>query len=226
METSAGTTQKRPCNGPTAKAGDTLLVHYEGFIADVSSTGNKGKMFDSSVKRNKPFEFKLGAGQVIAGWDQGKLKEESWCFPTVQRIRGSTLYYLHVVCCCVYSVDFSIVGLCLGEKTTLTIPPELGYGAKGSRNIPPNATLRFTIDLVGINDNRLPVEEEPNVFEEMDSNRDKKITYEEMQAWFKTMHPDKLQSIPGGLFEREDKDGDGVISFSEFDGPKGLHEEL
>eukprot|EP00600_Ochromonadales_sp_CCMP1393_P008449 CAMPEP_0174953704 /NCGR_PEP_ID=MMETSP0004_2-20121128/5_1 /TAXON_ID=420556 /ORGANISM="Ochromonas sp., Strain CCMP1393" /LENGTH=190 /DNA_ID=CAMNT_0016201413 /DNA_START=222 /DNA_END=794 /DNA_ORIENTATION=- len=190
METSAGTTQKRPCNGPTAKAGDTLLVHYEGFIADVSSTGNKGKMFDSSVKRNKPFEFKLGAGQVIAGWDQG------------------------------------IVGLCLGEKTTLTIPPELGYGAKGSRNIPPNATLRFTIDLVGINDNRLPVEEEPNVFEEMDSNRDKKITYEEMQAWFKTMHPDKLQSIPGGLFEREDKDGDGVISFSEFDGPKGLHEEL
>ncbi|KAJ1433818.1 hypothetical protein B484DRAFT_447031 [Ochromonadaceae sp. CCMP2298] len=180
----------RACSGPTAKKGDTLLVHYEGYIADTSEAGVKGKMFDSSVKRNKPFEFKLGAGQVIQGWEEG------------------------------------IAGLCLGEKSTLTIPSHLGYGEKGNGNIPPHATLRFTIDVLGINENRLPVEEEPNVFSEMDANRDMAITYEEMQAWFNTMHPDKLTAIPAGLFEREDKNQDGVISFREFDGPKGLHDEL
>ncbi|KAJ1404414.1 hypothetical protein B484DRAFT_404800 [Ochromonadaceae sp. CCMP2298] len=47
----------------------------------------------------------------------------------------------------------------------------------------------------------------------MDANRDMAITYEEMQAWFNTMHPDKLTAIPAGLFEREDKYQDGVISF-------------
>ena len=62
---------KRTCPGATAKVGDTVSVHYEGFIDKSSATGQPDKMFDSSLKRGTPFSFKLGAGQVIAGWDQG-----------------------------------------------------------------------------------------------------------------------------------------------------------
>ncbi len=52
------------------KAGDNLSMHYTGSIDDSSSTGVKGKVFDSSLRRNKPFDFKLGEGRVIKGWDQ------------------------------------------------------------------------------------------------------------------------------------------------------------
>jgi hypothetical protein len=96
--------------------------------------------------------------------------------------------------------------MCLGEKKELVIPPELGYGERGAgKDIPPNATLRFEIDIVGINDQVLKVESAPNVFKEMDADNDGKISYEEMAAWFATKHPDKLDRIPAGLFEREDK---------------------
>jgi hypothetical protein len=106
------------------------------------------------------------------------------------------------------AVNNRIEGLCLGEKTELVIPPEQGYGSRGAgKDIPPNATLRFTIDIVGINEEVLKVEPTPNVFQEMDTNRDMMISYEEMAQWFATKHPDKLDHIPAGLFEREDKNG-------------------
>ena len=62
---------KKPCPGASAKAGDTVNVHYDGFIDKSSAAGQHDKLFDSSHKRGKPFKFTLGAGQVIQGWDEG-----------------------------------------------------------------------------------------------------------------------------------------------------------
>ncbi len=80
-----------------------------------SKPDKKGAKFDSSKDRNKPFEFTLGGGQVIAGWDKG------------------------------------FAGMKVGGKRTLTIPPTMGYGARGAGGvIPPNATLIFEVELLGV----------------------------------------------------------------------------
>ncbi len=58
-------------DGATAEAGQTVIVHYTGWLYDPSQPDNKGEKFDSSVDRGQTFSFSLGAGQVIRGWDEG-----------------------------------------------------------------------------------------------------------------------------------------------------------
>ncbi len=94
--------------GAEASAGQTVSVHYTGWLTD-------GSKFDSSKDRDEAFEFPLGRQHVIAGWDEG------------------------------------VQGMKIGGSRKLTIPPELGYGARGAGGvIPPNATLVFEVELLGL----------------------------------------------------------------------------
>jgi len=58
-------------DGAEAVVGKTASVHYEGFLCDAEAADNRGIKFDSSVDRGTPFDFIVGAGQVIRGWDEG-----------------------------------------------------------------------------------------------------------------------------------------------------------
>jgi len=57
--------------GAEAVAGKTVTVRYTGWLFDAAAPDNKGRKFDSSRDRNDPFQFPLGAGRVIQGWDHG-----------------------------------------------------------------------------------------------------------------------------------------------------------
>ena len=64
-------TETKIGQGPEARTGQTVTVHYTGWLYDESAPKNRGKKFDSSLDRGKPFSFTLGQGRVIKGWDQG-----------------------------------------------------------------------------------------------------------------------------------------------------------
>ena len=57
--------------GRAAVAGDLVTVHYTGWLFDDTATDNRGEKFDSSVDRGDKYQFSLGAGRVIKGWDEG-----------------------------------------------------------------------------------------------------------------------------------------------------------
>jgi FKBP-type peptidyl-prolyl cis-trans isomerase len=113
--TSLQTTDTKVGAGAEATRGQEVTVHYTGWLYDGKAADHHGKKFDSSRDRNDPFAFRLGAGQVIRGWDDG------------------------------------VAGMKVGGTRTLVIPPALGYGARGAGGaIPPNATLVFDVELLGV----------------------------------------------------------------------------
>jgi FKBP-type peptidyl-prolyl cis-trans isomerase len=63
--------EAKPGTGAEAVAGKTVLVHYTGWLHDPAAPEGKGRKFDSSRDRGTPFDFPLGAGRVIKGWDEG-----------------------------------------------------------------------------------------------------------------------------------------------------------
>ncbi len=96
-------------DGDEARPGQEVSVHYVGVA------WSTGRQFDASWDRGETFEFGLGAGQVIAGWDQG------------------------------------VAGMRVGGRRRLTIPPQLGYGARGAGGvIKGGETLVFVVDLLGV----------------------------------------------------------------------------
>lgn len=98
--------------GAEPKTGQTCVMHYTGWLWENNA---KEKKFDSSVDRGQPFEFMLGMGRVIKGWDEG------------------------------------VSTMKVGGKRNLLIPPQLAYGARGAGSaVPPNATLLFEVELLGI----------------------------------------------------------------------------
>ncbi|GAA6119903.1 FKBP-type peptidyl-prolyl cis-trans isomerase [Acidovorax sp. FG27] len=98
--------------GAEATRGQPVSVHYTGWLYN---NGEQGAKFDSSRDRNDPFQFGLGAGMVIKGWDEG------------------------------------VQGMKVGGQRTLIIPAALGYGARGAGGvIPPNATLKFDVELLAV----------------------------------------------------------------------------
>ena len=99
-------------SGAEAQKGNYVSVHYTGWLYE---NGQAGQKFDSSKDRNEPFEFPLGGGMVIKGWDEG------------------------------------VQGMKIGGTRRLVIPANLGYGAYGAGGmIPPNATLLFEVELLGV----------------------------------------------------------------------------
>lgn len=101
--------------GAEAIAGHEVSVHYTGWLYDETAPDHRGKKFDSSRDRGDPFNFPLGGGRVIKGWDLG------------------------------------VAGMKIGGQRTLIIPSEMGYGARGAGGaIPPNATLVFDVELLGV----------------------------------------------------------------------------
>uniref|UniRef100_A0A0F7H0I6 peptidylprolyl isomerase n=1 Tax=Pelargonium echinatum TaxID=122254 RepID=A0A0F7H0I6_9ROSI len=104
--------------GPQAVKGQLIKAHYVGKLEN-------GKVFDSSYNRGKPLTFRVGAGEVIKGWDLGILGGEG------------------------------VPPMLAGGKRTLKLPPELGYGMRGagckggSCIIPPESVLLFDVEFIG-----------------------------------------------------------------------------
>jgi hypothetical protein len=155
-------------------------------------------VFDQS--NNKPFSFILGGGGVIAGFDQGYAHVFFYVSLFVHSLTHSLT---HSFSRWLIGMD-SVTGMCVHEKRQVVIPPALGYGHRGTKSIPGDATLDFEIELLAIQD-PTKVRKRPNVFRDMDRNNDGAITYEEMQYWFEHSHPDRLPTIPRGVWERDDK---------------------
>ncbi|KAL8992716.1 MAG: hypothetical protein Q9188_007518 [Gyalolechia gomerana] len=114
-----------------SQRGDTVQVHYRGTLE------SDGKEFDASYNRGQPLEFTVGKGMVIKG---SKAKGK----PEKAFVRSLTDHWA------LHRWDENLLGMCIGDKRKLTIPPEFGYGQRAMGAIPAGSTLVFETELMGI----------------------------------------------------------------------------
>ena len=180
--------------------GSYVRLHYAGTIADTSKSGVPGTKFDSSYDSAPATKDGDEPQPFETQVGLGKL------------IKGW---------------DLGLLGLCLGAKARLTIPPSQGYGQRGSPPaIPPGATLQFDVEIVDVanyKDRQVVIDVPPgegggdNLFALIDTNRDGNLDEQELQHFFSQQGSD---TVPPEVW-RDDVDQDGMISWIEFTGPKG-----
>lgn len=165
-------------------------VILNGSFAESTLVGTPGHRFAERTKEN-PLEIVLGRKMVPAGLELG------------------------------------LEDMCVGERRTLLVPPKIHDESKDSHEVErfpsleflTGATATFTVELIGIG-TAVSLDEDGkpiNVFSHMDADGDKKLTRDEMHAWFQTHSAE----MPEHVFPFEDRDGDGYVSWDEFSGQKG-----
>jgi len=218
------------------KKGDQLGMHYTGTIDASSKTGEAGKQFDSSRDRGDVFETQIGVGEVIDGWDKGliglcKGAKATLVIPPEMGYGdmgaggdipgGATL-------------NFDVEVMSISEGLEFTAEGEEGQddeaegeeGQGGDEGDEGEEGEEGEAADTGLG------EEDQNLFAEIDTSKDGKLSRDEVLAHLQSSEG-KVEDAGNEMIERiwesEDKDKDGFISWHEFTGPKGdtpPHEEL
>jgi len=184
-----------------AANGDVISMHYRGTLE------KDGKEFDSSYSRNQPFEFKLGAGMVISGWEQGI---PGMCVGEKRKlIIPSSLAY-----------GDSGFGDIIPAKSTLVFEIEM-QAIKGY-----TPTDQETGDEdYELDEHHDHEHDHPDSFEALDTDGNKEISMEEMTQYIKNFQDehddgqvteDSVETIVSEIFQEDDKNKDGVISLEEY----------
>jgi FKBP-type peptidyl-prolyl cis-trans isomerase FkpA len=98
--------------GAQAAAGNSVTVHYTGWLYNPAGTNSKGTQFDTSLDGDPPLAVVLGVSNIIPGFQQG------------------------------------LVGMRVGGRRRMYIPPNLAYGSSGAGPIPPNASIVFEVEMM------------------------------------------------------------------------------
>jgi len=177
-----------------AKNGDTISMLYKGNLFDVT-TGQVGKEFDSNIGRGQPFDFKLGDGQVIQGWEKGV---PGMCVGEKRKLTVPP------------ELAYGDAGISdvIPPKSTLVFEIELLDVKSGDAH----------------EHHGVPHDHETDSFAAIDADGDKQITSEEMAAYIKKFNDegseadkfDNIDTIVGEIFQEDDKNKDGVISLDEY----------
>lgn len=171
------------CTRKTKKH-DLVTMHYTGFLSN-------GSKFDSSWERNQPFQFQLGIGQVIRGWEEGLL---DMCPGEKRKLTIPPNY----------AYGDKGAGEAIPPNETLTFDVELVHTAEGP--VPPNVFKAIDKD----KNQKLTYDEVSYYLIEQSSLRGQKVDKDS---------PDH-KKIVQTILDHEDKNKDGVISLDEFSGPK------
>ena len=153
----------------------SILIFVVSSYEEVIETDSGLKI--EMIEKPEECERKVKKGDNLAMHYTGML-EDGDKFDSSRRL-GKPLEFQIGIGKVIKGWDEGILGMCVGEKRKLVIPPELGYGKRGTQNIPPNSTLYFDIELMEISDGP----QKKNVFKAIDANGDREISKEELKEY-------------------------------------------